>query len=89
MYGKRNCEKIQGYQKAGNQKRNRSFEKNNEQLFKLWAYDKSIDVDFLKKQARENLLKLEENEKMYAATANETPDVNLAMRYLNSRNIPF
>lgn len=65
------------------------LKKNNEQLFKLWAYDKSIDVDFLKKQARENLLKLEENEKMYAATANETPDVNLAMRYLNSRNIPF
>lgn len=65
------------------------LKKNNEQLFKLWAYDKSIDVDFLKKQARENLLKLEENEKTYAATASETPDVNLAMRYLNLRNIPF
>lgn len=65
------------------------LKKNNEQLFKLWAYDKSLDVDFLKKQARENLLKLEQNEKTYTATASETPDVNLAMQYLSSRNIPF
>lgn len=61
----------------------------NERLFKLWAYDKSLDVDFLKKSARQNLLRLENLQKIYDATASEIVSVETARIWLNVRGVVF
>ena len=41
------------------------LQKANEDIFKLWAYQKSFDETFLRNQARFNLSELEKLEKEY------------------------
>lgn len=41
----------------------------NTELFKMWAYNKSFDENFLKNQARNNLVELERLENEYDALA--------------------
>lgn len=47
------------------------LKKNNAELFKMWAYDKSLDEKILKKGARENLIELEKLEEKYDKIAAE------------------
>lgn len=41
------------------------LKKSNEELFKMWCYDRALDEKVLKNGARNNLLKIEELEQEY------------------------
>lgn len=47
--------------------------KANQDMFKLWCYEKSLDDKILRRQARENLIRIEELPNMYDAAASEFP----------------
>lgn len=47
--------------------------KANQDMFKLWCYEKSLDDKILRRQARENLIRIEELSNMYDAAASELP----------------
>lgn len=47
--------------------------KANQDMFKLWCYEKSLDDKIPRRQARENLIRIEELSNMYDAAASEFP----------------
>lgn len=53
------------------------LEKANQDMFKLWCYEKSLDDKILRRQARENLIRIEELQKMYDAVASEFPQTTM------------
>lgn len=65
------------------------IDKANMEYFKLWVYDKALDVDFLKKEARKILIQKEELEKQYNAAATEVVDEMAARTYLRSVGVSF
>lgn len=50
------------------------LKKNNEDLFKMWCYEKCHDEVFLKKSARQNLIELEKLEMRYERVSSEEPN---------------
>lgn len=61
------------------------IDKENAGLFRVWVWDKSLDVDFVKKQARSNLIQKENFERAYKAAATETPSEYEIYNYLRSK----
>lgn len=61
------------------------IDKDNAELFRVWVWDKAIDVDFVKKQARSNLIQKENLEKAYEAASTETPSEFELRNYLRSK----
>lgn len=47
------------------------LKKSNNELFKLWCYEKSLDDGALRKGARENLIEIEKLEVLYDRAASE------------------
>ena len=55
------------------------LKKSNNELFKLWCYEKSLDDAALRKGARENLIELEKLEVLYdKAAVEEVTDEQIA-----------
>lgn len=59
------------------------LKKKNEDLFKLWAYEKCLDDNFLRKSARENLIEIEKLEAAYDGAAYETVTDEMIIQYGN------
>ena len=59
-----------------------SLNKNNIEMFKLWCYKKNVvDYESLRKQARENLLKIEQLENEYEQVKNIKTSLNFISGY--------
>ena len=61
------------------------IDKENLELFRVWVWDKALDADFVKKQARSNLIQKENLEKAYEAVATETPSEFEILSYLRNK----
>ena len=65
------------------------IDKENVELFRIWVYDKALDVEFLKHKARQNLIQKEELTKEYEAVATVTPTETEVYNYLRSKGEIF
>lgn len=63
--------KFRTVKRRGIKSRVSELEKKNKDLFKLWAYEKSIDDKILRKGARENLIEIEKLQNAYDRAACE------------------
>lgn len=65
------------------------IDKENAELFRLWVWDKAIDVAFLKQKARQNLIQKENLTKAYEAVATLTPTETDVYNYLKRKGEIF
>ena len=65
------------------------IDKENAELFRLWVYDKALDVEFLKHKVRQNLIQKEDMTKAYEATATVTPTETEVYNYLKRKGEIF
>lgn len=61
------------------------IDKENAELFRLWVWDKALDVAFLKQKARQNLITKEDLTKAYEAVATVTPTETEVYNYLKRK----
>ena len=61
------------------------IDKENAELFRLWVWDKALDVAFLKQKARQNLIQKEDLTKTYEAVATLTPTETEVYNYLKRK----